>query len=214
MTGGCTPRRWTLAARNGASFSFCPPCASRAEVERQKKKTQSVELLSSLASHISTFSSSSFPRTLPPRAATMNCALKPSPRVTRSSGSAFANGGNSLAAPMRALSVASTSASRRPLTVEGRSSQNLGDKIVLRFCSPGNAPSFTLFLIDKSPIPAPPFSVKLSCSSLLRIFSLISSSLEVVTHCNLLSKSSVFSFNNKLPVLISYPSLLLSNHRL
>ena len=51
----------------------------------------------------------------------MNCALKPSPRVTRSSGSAFANGGNSLAAPMRALSVASTSsASRRPLTVEGR----------------------------------------------------------------------------------------------
>ena len=140
MTGGCTPRRWTLAARNGASFSFCPPCASRAEVERQKKKTQSVELLSSLASHISTFSSSSFPRTLPPRAATMNCALKPSPRVTRSSGSAFANGGNS-------LSVASTSASRRPLTVEGRSSQNLGDKIVLRFCSPGNAPSFTLFLL-------------------------------------------------------------------
>jgi hypothetical protein len=77
----------------------------------------------------------------------MNCALKPSPRVTRSSGSAFANGGNSLAAPMRALSVASTSASRRPLTVEGRSSQNLGDKIVLRFCSPGNAPSFTLFLL-------------------------------------------------------------------
>ena len=145
MTGGCTPRRWTLAARNGASFSFCPPCASRAEVERQKKKTQSVELLSSLASHNSTFSSSSFPRTLPPRAATMNCALKPSPRVTRSSGSAFANGGNSLAAPMRALSVASTSASRRPLTVEGRSSENLGDKIVLRFCSPGNAPSFTLF---------------------------------------------------------------------
>lgn len=54
----------------------------------------------------------------PPRARTMSCALKPTPRVTRSSGSAFANGGASLVAPMRALSVAST-AGRRPMTVEG-----------------------------------------------------------------------------------------------
>lgn len=75
----------------------------------------------------------------PPRAA-MNCALKPSPRVTRSSGSAFANGGNSLAAPMRALSVASTSsASRRPLTVEGRRKKNRRDESGTRFCWQENA---------------------------------------------------------------------------
>ena len=63
----------------------------------------------------------------------MNCALKASPRVTRSSASAFANGGNSLAAPMRALSVASTSASRRPLTVEGRRQKKFRRRFETRF---------------------------------------------------------------------------------
>ena len=103
-------------------FSFC--CASRSLAgSRERAKKEKLERSSSnarLASTFRLFFLSTSPHRPPPPRADMNCALKPSPRVTRSSGSAFANGGNSLAAPMRALSVASTSASRRPLTVEGR----------------------------------------------------------------------------------------------